>query len=231
MPTLTPTASTGATAKPGPMVAVDPARATRDEVLSSFLATVDVNGPFMADLLSDMLAHERCGAALYRSVAGRTYSTQLEARYVEFGNETLEHVETLEALVTELGGNPNYVSPPARATEKSGTGLVEATFLLGGSLDLVTREHVMLEAVFLAEAKDQANWEELAQLAHKLPAGPEQEALVSATGVVKAQEDEHLLWAKETRAALVSLQATGPAIDKSQATDDELIWVIEALFA
>jgi hypothetical protein len=130
--------------------------------------------------------------------------------------------------VASLGGNPGYVSPAARATEKAGSGLVEATFLLGGSLDLVTREQVMLEAVFLAEAKDQANWEGLARLAQAMQPGPEQESVTAATDRVKAQEDEHLLWAKETRADLVSLQAGG-AVSKAGATPRELIEQIEGL--
>ena len=64
-----------------------------------------------------MLAHERCGTHLYRSVAGRTNNPVLQAQYEEFGDETERHVEILEELVTAAGGNPNYVSPAARATE------------------------------------------------------------------------------------------------------------------
>jgi ferritin-like metal-binding protein YciE len=228
MPTLIPTAATGATAKPMPMSYVDPVLQQVEESLLEFMVGSGLDGPFMADLLSDMLSHERCGAALYRSVAGRTNNPVLRARYEEFGTETVEHIEILEELVASLGGNPGYVSPAARATEKTGSGLVEATFLLGGSLDLVTREQVMLEAVFLAEAKDQANWEGLARLAQAMQPGPEQESVTAATDRVKAQEDEHLLWAKETRAELVSLQAAG-AVSKPGATPRELIEQIEGL--
>src|SRR4029450_2469222 len=122
-----------------------------------------------ADLLSDILVHERSGAALYRSVEQRTHNPVLEERYRHFGEETREHVAVLERLVTELGGDPGYVSPAARATEKAATALVESTFLLGGPVDLLTQEPVMLDAVLLAEAKDQANWSCLAGMAEDLP--------------------------------------------------------------
>ena len=42
----------------------------------------------------------------------------------------------LEELITgATGGDPQYVSPAARATEKAGAGLVESTYLLAGSVD------------------------------------------------------------------------------------------------
>jgi hypothetical protein len=104
----------------------------------AFLANTGLNGPFVADLLSDMLAHERCGAQLYRSVADRTNNPILKQRYKHFGNETVEHVENLEGLIAGLGGDPGYISPAARVTEKAGIGLLESTFLLAGSVDLMS---------------------------------------------------------------------------------------------
>jgi rubrerythrin len=231
MPTLTPTAAVGATAKAAPMVSVDPARVRTDDDVKSFLDGSGLNGPFMADLLADILAHERCGAQLYRSVAGRTCSATLEQRYAEFGNETTEHVRILETLIGDLGGDPNYISPAARATEKSGSTLLESTFLLGGSLDPVTREQVMLEAVFLAETKDRANWHGLANLARTAEEGSARDALQAAVDQVESQEDEHLEWATSMRERLVAAQAKGPVVDKMRATADELASLLEQLLA
>jgi len=76
------------------MTYVEPARTMTPEENEAFLADAGLNGPFVADLLSDMLAHERCGAQLYRSVSQRTNSPVLRERYDRFGNETVEHVET-----------------------------------------------------------------------------------------------------------------------------------------
>jgi hypothetical protein len=88
MPTLIPTAATGARSVPETMTVVDPARTLPPDEQQGFLAGTELNGPFVADLLSDMLAHERCGAQLYRSVAQRTNNPVLEERYKHFGEET-----------------------------------------------------------------------------------------------------------------------------------------------
>jgi hypothetical protein len=56
----------------------------------------------------------------------------------------------------------------ARATEKAASGLLESTFLIDRSVDQLTAELVMLEAVMLAEAKDRANWMLLAEVAATL---------------------------------------------------------------
>jgi rubrerythrin len=230
MAILEPTAMTGARAAPNAMTYVDPARVVLHYEKDAFLAGTTLNGPFVADLLSDMLAHERSGARLYRSVAGRTNNPVLKQRYQHFGNETVEHVEILQSLITELGGDPGYVSPAARATEKSGTALLESTFLLAGSIDLLTQELVMLDAVLLAEAKDHANWSCLAAMVEDLPGGDERDALQLAVDDVEVQEDEHLQWARDMRCSMISLQSrSGPTSTLSMKAE-EIVSRIKGLF-
>jgi rubrerythrin len=230
MAILEPTATTGARAAPNAMTYVDPARVVLPDEKDAFLADTTLNGPFVADLLSDMLAHERSGARLYRSVAGRTNNPVLKQRYQHFGNETVEHVEILQSLITELGGDPGYVSPAARATEKSGTALLESTFLLAGSIDLLTQELVMLDAVLLAEAKDHANWSCLAAMVEDLPGGDERDALQWAVDDVEVQEHEHLQWARDMRCRMISLQSrSGPTSTLSMKAE-EIVSRIKGLF-
>jgi rubrerythrin len=230
MAILEPTATTGARAARNAMTYVDPARVVLPDEKDAFLADTTLNGPFVADLLSDMLAHERSGARLYRSVAGRTNNPVLKQRYQHFGNETVEHVEILQSLITELGGDPGYVSPAARATEKSGTALLESTFLLAGSIDLLTQELVMLDAVLLAEAKDHANWSCLAAMVEDLPGGDERDALQLAVDDVEVQEDEHLQWARDMRCSMISLQSrSGPTSTLSMKAE-EIVSRIKGLF-
>jgi rubrerythrin len=229
MPTLIPTAATGARSVPETMTVVDPARTLSPDEQQRFLAGTELNGPFVADLLSDMLAHERCGAQLYRSVAQRTNNPVLEERYRHFGEETVEHVAALERLITELGGDPAYVSPAARATEKAGTALLESTFLLAGSVDLMTLELVMLDAVLLAEAKDHANWSCLAAMVDDLPGGLVREALDAAVNEMEVQEDEHLRWVQDTRRRLISLQATSGFAASLSMKVEEVIARIKSL--
>jgi len=211
MPILTPTAATGARTGPAEMTYVNPAQMMPPDDLKEFLADTGLNGPFVADLLSDILAHERCGAQLYRSVAQRTNNPMLKKQYEHFGTETTQHVEILEKLIGQAGGDPQYVSPAARATTKAGTGLLESTFLLTGSIDLMTQELVMLDAVLLAEAKDHANWTCLARLTADMPDGKIRDAFSQAVDTVAPQEDEHLGWATETRCKVVSAQAKSRA--------------------
>ena len=211
MPILTPTAATGARTAPAEMTYVNPAHLMPHDELKGFLADTGLNGPFVADVLSDMLAHERCGAQLYRSVAGRTNNPMLKRQYEHFGEETTQHVGILETLIGNLGGDPQYVSPAARATTKAGTALLESTFLLNGSIDLMTQELVMLDVVLVAEAKDHANWACLAALADSVPDGDIRDAFTEAVQTVQPQEDEHFGWASETRCKMISAQATSRA--------------------
>ncbi len=106
MPILTPTHDNGATTKVHEGLYVHPGREVTDEDLAVLDVPSSMNGPFIADLLSAMLTHERCGRHLYRSVAERTNNPILEARYREFGEETERHAAILEDLVTALGGRP-----------------------------------------------------------------------------------------------------------------------------
>jgi hypothetical protein len=207
MSTFTPTKSEGATAKPAPMLYIDPACQVDDDSLAAQTPLEGMNSVFVADLLSAILTHERCGTHLYRSVAGRSQNPLLKERYEHFGDETANHVEILEALITESGGNPNYVSAMARATEGADNRILESTFILDGSIDPMTSEMAMLDAVYLAESVDHANWQTMADLTASMPEGALRDSFQGAVDKVEAQEDEHLEWARTTRARLVALQA------------------------
>lgn len=201
MTTLVPTKLAGATSQATETLYVEPAQEVAEATLAELFPD-SVNSAFVADLLSAMLTHERCGVHLYRSVAGRTTESQAKEKYEEFGRETLRHVEILEQLIADAGGNPNYVSFQARAVEGTNSKVLESTFALGGSIDAVTQEMAMLDAVFLAETIDHANWTTLAALTQQLPDGPLRTAFQAAVDEVEEQEDEHLAWAKETRHAM-----------------------------
>jgi rubrerythrin len=197
------TSETGGTAQPAEALYVPPDRQVQNAGSTTVLAGTGLDAAFVADLLSACLAHERCGAHLYRSVAGRTADGELRAQYEHFGAETGEHVERLEQLIAAADGDPQYVSASARATEKAGAGLLESTYLLGGSVDPMTAELVMLEAVMLAEAKDHSNWELLARLVSTMTDGPLRRHMQTVTSDVLTQEEEHYRWAHDTRARLL----------------------------
>jgi rubrerythrin len=222
MTTLIPTPETGATTQPTDMIYTRADVTTTDQMLAEQIAVDGVNGAFLADVLSAVVTHERCGVHLYRSVAGRALNPALREKFEEFGNETLEHVEIAEGLIETLGGNPSYVSPMARAVEATNARILESTFLLTGSLDVLTAEMVLLDAVLLAEAADHTNWTVMGELVPALPEGSARDAAQRAVDRVMDQEDEHLEWARRAKSSLVKLQATEPFVTKVGASAEEL---------
>jgi hypothetical protein len=228
-PMFTTTYDTGGSTKPAPAVYANPERLRTDVDLQD-LGGGALNPPFIADFLSAALTHEQCGRHLYRSIAARSANPMLKARYERFGNETEEHIVVLGELVTALGGESGYVSPMARATEKMDHGALEATFVLDGSLDLMTREMAMLDAVVLAETIDRANWLAIEAIGEALPDGPAKDAVTAAAERVRPQEDDHLGWALDKRAQLTHLQATRPLVTGLAATAEQAMDWFKGLF-
>ena len=212
--TTNPTYDDGAVTKWLPPLAVQPECTANTEACADLPAFEGINGGFIADVLSVMTMHERCGLHLYRSVAGRTNNAMLKRKYESFGRETERHIEILTTLLGELGLPPTYVSPSARATEGTDAHLLESTFLFAGSVDLMTQELVMLDAVLLAETRDHANWSGLADLVEVFPEGPGRDAVRRAVEEVEPEEDEHLEWAKSTRKTLIARQAKSTTMAK-----------------
>jgi hypothetical protein len=205
------TATTGGRTMPISMTFTEPTRAvTPDELESTVLAGSDRNVVFIAGTLSAFLAHERSGLALYRVAAELSDNPMLVAKYEEFGRETAEHITIYETLVFALGGDPGYVSPAARMTEQMGAKLLEAPVSLAGSVDLLTLEASLLEAVVIAEHKCHDNWMLLARMGEELTDGPAREAIREAVAKVEIQEDEHVRWATDTWFQLAMTNAEHP---------------------
>lgn len=210
MPVTIPTKDTGAKALlMTPMSFTEPEQQMSLESLEAFLGASDLDGVFMADLLSSFLAHERCGYHLYLVAAGTTERSQLREKYQEFGRETENHIRILEELIARLGGDPGYVSPASRLVEANDSKMLESRGLFNGTLDQATVELGLLEAVVAAETKDHANWRLLKNLTEDMPEGAMREAFRAAVDEVEADEDEHLTWATTTWEQMVMAQAKG----------------------
>jgi rubrerythrin len=187
----------GATTMPIGMVVAEPKTEKTSTELISSMGDIEANRILFANLLSTFAAHERCGVHLYRTAVGMTQISEWRNRYEEFLEQTENHVRILSDLTLELGGDPMYVSPQARMTEFVNTKLMEP-LLFDGSIDSLTRELTMLEAVLLAEQKCHANWELLRQVAEQLSDSTAKLALQEAVEQVEDEEDEHVRWAQET---------------------------------
>src|SRR3954447_14767975 len=214
MTIITPTRTTGARSMPVNMTQVPPEAQMSPEAMQALAPDAGLNAAFVSDLLSAFLAHEQCGVHLYRTVAGATANPMLEARYRAFLGETERHVEILTALITELGGDPMYVSPSARLVHSMNTHMVAGMVLAAGSADELPREMAMLEAVLLAETKDHANWSFLAVLCDELKDGSARDALRRAVDEVEDEEDEHVQWARRTWQRMTMMQATSSTMMK-----------------
>src|SRR5215204_2271595 len=148
------------------------------------------------DKLSEFLMVEQCGLELYTTVAARSQTPKLKAKYEEFGRETAHHREVLVKLIAAVGGDPDYVSPSARVVQFKAAKLLESALAVDG-LSQAEIECSDLETVLLAETKDHADWHALSQLAEQA-SGDLKKALESAVSEVEEEEDEHVEWARET---------------------------------
>ena len=91
--------------------------------------------------------------------------------------------------------------------------LLQSTFLANGPLDPMTAEMTLLDAVFLAETIDHANWSSFRDLTMTMDEGGLRDAFLAAVDEVEDEEDEHVGWARETRATLTLLQAHSSSAD------------------
>lgn len=180
------------------------------------------NPTFLADLLSAFLMHERCGAELYHEVTERTKNPILKTKYQEFGKETQKHTEILTRVIGELGGNPDYVSPSARGVEAQDKNLVQATISLQTD-DLMAKEMAMLDAVFVAESVDHANWQAVSKIARQFQGKKLGDVLGRAAAEVEPEEDKHLSWASATREKLAMMQVKSSAMQSVGEKTEELM--------
>jgi len=231
MTVLTPTKERGAQTRGTSIIYTEAAQRMPEEQLAGMFPDGGLNGPFIADLMSAALTHERCGRHLYRSVATRSNNPMLARKYREFGEETEHHAELLEGIIRSAGGNPNYVSPMARVVQGMDTKLIESTYAVSGGADLMTAEMAMLDAVFLAESTDHANWRLLRNICEQLPEGPVRDELRAAVDTVEAQEDEHLAWATSTKERLVALQVSHPTVASMTEKAEEVVTRIANWFS
>jgi hypothetical protein len=228
-PFLTTTYDTGGVAKASPEVTVPPERARTTEALAAFAGGQD-NAPFLADFTSAVLTHAQCGRHLFRSVAGRTRNPMLQRRYQKFAEQAERTIVRLQQLVAELGGEPGYVSPSARATEKLDQGALEATFILDGSLDILTRELAMLDAVVIAFTVDDSNWQLLAEIADGLDGAP-RDTVRAVVETVQPDVTANHAWAIQTRKRIVLMQAKHPVMAGVQATAEAALDWFKGLLA
>jgi hypothetical protein len=231
MPTLTPSFTTNARSLRMEMTVPDPPREVTEDQLDTRFADAAMNGSFLAGFLSMVLTHERCGVHLARSLTERTANPVLKAKYKAFADKGLGHVEVLEKAVADMGGDPQYVSPVARAVEGSDDAMLYSTFRLDGSIDVMTREAVMLDAFLLASTRAHENFSTLQDLTARLPEGTLRDSLRRAVEACEDDKDDQLAWAKDVRKKMIEAQSTSKTASAVGSKAEEMVATVKGWFS
>ena len=137
MATLTPTKLVGAQSRPTDLLYVEPEQQMSPEDARRAASRTRSNSAFVADLLSAMLTHERCGVHLYRSVDGRTTEPEAKKKYEEFGRADTAARRDPRATHRECRRQPELRQLPRPRRRGHELEVLESTFALGGSIDPV----------------------------------------------------------------------------------------------
>jgi len=206
--------TTGAVAKVGPMMVVNPGRQIVDEDLADVGAGTGLNSPFLADLVASCATHERCGVSLFKALEAQTDNPAAKHSFHRFQQDAMDAVGAYDTLADAIGVPVNYASNPARMTEAMDTRLLSA-FLLSGSADQLTIELKGIEAVLLASTMCVANASLLRRIAEGLGEGDAKAAMEQALAVVMPPAEEHLEWAANMQQEMVLSQVNSSFAQKA----------------
>jgi hypothetical protein len=193
---------TGATVKPGPMVTAVPDFIIQDDDLAGFAAGSGLNSPFVADVLGAAIAHERDGVNLFRMLAATSNNPALIKKFGGLADEAMQASKVWAQLIVDLGGNPNYVSPPGRMTETMDAKIVES-FLGAGSADPLTLEMAGVQATLAAATLCVAFVDALATLAGEAE-GDAANKMQDAAAVLTPTAADHVAWAAKQMSTMVT---------------------------
>ncbi|HEY9430541.1 MAG TPA: hypothetical protein VI260_03545 [Blastocatellia bacterium] len=164
------------------------------------------------ELLLQALETEMGGVKIYQTALKCVANEDLKEEWEKYLDQTTRHVEIMGELFDKLGLDPERETPGRKVVRHIGESLVKAMemALTDGKSGA---ELVACECVTLAETKDHANWELLAQCAEKAK-GEEAQALTDACEEVEDQEDEHLYhskgWCRELWISSLGMPAVLP---------------------
>jgi rubrerythrin len=165
------------------------------------------------ELLLQSLETEMGGVQVYQTALKCVVNEDLKEEWEEYLEQTTRHVEIMEELLTNLGLDPEQVTPGRKVVRHTGESLVRAMEMALKNDTPEAAELVACECVVLAETKDHLNWELIAQAAEKAK-GEEAKALKEAVKEVEEQEDEHLYhskgWCRELWIASLGMKAVLP---------------------
>jgi rubrerythrin len=161
----------------------------------------EISREVLRDKLSEFLAVERSGIALYTEALRLVFDREVSGRFKAFREQTREHERILLRMIEALGMDTGFMSPCAVTTQQKAEALLK-TMTAARGLTGRMAELNAIENVVLAETKDRADWEFLEKVARQCEDPKLREILQSAVAEVESQEDEHLNWTVKQLARL-----------------------------
>jgi rubrerythrin len=157
----------------------------------------------LLDKLGARLQFERTGTRLYEALISKldaygTFEGGPSRKDLEqIRNEEHEHMQLVQALIVQIGGDPTVVTPCANLQAVASRGIADVL------LDPRTTLLECLDAILVAELADHASWEQLGVLAAPVAAD-----LAAELQEAEQTEAEHLVKVRAWIAA--GTQATQP---------------------
>ena len=154
----------------------------------------------LTELLYQAYETEIGGVQVYTTALTCVINEDLKEEWEKYLEQTQNHVEIMEELLTNLGLDPGAETPGRQVVRHIGESLVKAMEMAREAGNPAAAQLVAAECVVHAETKDHMNWELMGEAAKKL-SGEEADAIAEAVGEVEEEEDEHLYhstgWARE----------------------------------
>ena len=165
------------------------------------------------ELLYQALETELGGVQVYTTALRCAKNDELKEEWEEYLEQTQQHVQIVQDVLTKLGLDPNEETPGRKVVRHIGEALVESMEMALNEGEPGAAQLVATEAVVLAETKDHQNWHLIGEII-KHAKGELARALKDAHEQVEPEEDEHLYhtkgWSRELWIESLGMKAVLP---------------------
>jgi Domain of unknown function (DUF892). len=165
------------------------------------------------ELLYQAYETELGGVEVYTTALKCVENEDLKEEWEEYLEQTRNHVQIVQDVLTRLGLDPNEETPGRHVVRTIGEALVSAMELALSDGEPGAAQLVAAEAVVLAETKDHQNWHLIGEVVKKAK-GEVAKTLKEAHEEVEPEEDEHLYhtkgWARELWIESLGMKAVLP---------------------
>jgi len=165
------------------------------------------------ELLYQALETELGGVQIYTTALRCVENDELKEEWEEYLEQTQQHVQIVQDVLTKLGLDPNEETPGRKVVRHIGEALVESMEMALNEGGPGAAQLVATEAVVLAETKDHQNWHLIGEII-KNAKGELAKALKDAHDQVEPEEDEHLYhtkgWSRELWIESLGMRAVLP---------------------